>query len=70
MRSAIIPCKIGFKSLSAFSDFRERERERERERVDMDFACAMMVGCEGLRSERWRVRVRVEIRDGGLEGEG
>ena len=66
MRSAIIPCKIGFKSLSAFSDFRERERER----VDMDFACAMMVGCEGLRSERWRVRVRVEIRDGGLEGEG
>ena len=27
-----------------------------------------LVGCEGLRSERWRVRV--EIGDGGLEGEG
>ena len=64
MRSAIVPCKIGFKSLSAFFDFTERER------VDTNFACAMMVGCEGLRSERWRVRVRVEIRDGGLVGEG
>ena len=70
LRSAIVPCRIGFESLSAFSDFIEKERERERERRDTDFACAMMVGCEGLRSERWRVRVRVEIRDGGLEGEG
>ena len=49
---------------------RERERERERERRDTDFACVMAMGCEGLRSERWRVRVRVEFGDGGLEGEG
>ena len=43
---------------------RERERERERqERRDMDFVYAMTVECEGLRSERWRVRV--EIGDGG-----
>ena len=49
---------------------RERERERERERRDTNFACVMVVGYEGLRSERWRVRVRVEIGDGGLEGEG
>ena len=42
-----------------------RERERERERRDTDFACAMTVGCEGLRSERWKVTVRVEIGDEG-----
>ena len=42
--------------------------KRERERQDTNFICAIMVGCEGLRSERWRVRV--EIEDGGLESEG
>ena len=35
----------------------------------MDFACTMMVQFEGFGLERWRVRVSVEIGDGGLEGE-
>ena len=51
-------------SLSQLFLILKRERERERqERRDMDFVYAMTVECEGLRSERWRVRV--EIGDGG-----
>ena len=49
-------------SLSQLFLILKRERERE-ERRDMDFVYAMTVECEGLRSERWRVRV--EIGDGG-----